>query len=128
MFGSMGGAGDLARMLGFIGGAGLLARIFGFTGAAGLLDLMLEFMGGPGLLLRIISGPGLLALTGCGLAALGKPPMPGPGLRDRCILSSLVPGRLLCDVRPDGFPACEPLLLCPHVSVLFLISLLVNAG
>jgi hypothetical protein len=102
--------------------------MFGFMGGAGLLALMLEFIGGPGLLLRIMSGAGLLALIGCGLAALGMPPIPGPGLRGRCMLSSLVPGLLPCEVRPDGYAAGGPLLAWPHVSVLFLISLLVKAG
>jgi hypothetical protein len=100
----MGGAGLLALILGSIGGAGLLARMLGFMGGAGLLARIFEFMGGPGLLLRIISGTGLLARIGCGLDALGKPPIPGPGLRDRCIGSSLVTGLLACETRPDGCP------------------------
>lgn len=115
-------------MFGFTGGAGLLARMFGFIGGAGLLALMLGFIGGPGLLPRITSGAGLRALIGWGLAALGKPPIPGPGLRDRCIFSSRVTGLPACELRPDGCPACEALLALPHVSVLFLISLLVKAG
>lgn len=100
----MGGAGLLALILGSMGGAGLLARMLGFMGGAGLLALIFGFIWGPVLLPRIISGAGLLARIGCGLAALGRPPMPGPGLRDRCMGSSLVTGLLACEIRPDGCP------------------------